>query len=95
MTFIYDFDGVDYEFTPTQEKKTEAIADYLYDKYFKDKHIMPGDDLMKAIRELADDEVDADDYDEIIRDYCEDFARDENENDKAMQETVKILRRAQ
>ena len=94
MTFIYDFDGVDYEFTPTQEQKSEAIADYLYDMYFEDKRIMPSESLLKALREIADDEIDADDYYEYIRDYCEDFARDDYENDKAWQETVKILRRA-
>lgn len=90
MILKYDFgDNYPYEFEINQVQKIEALAEIIAGYYDKDK-IKENAKFIKKLFEdgfMADDDELAEQYREELLEYFEDFAREEYNDGKGVEET--------
>ncbi len=77
-TLKYNFDGENYEYDASRNEILEALADIVFDEYFKGDHVAGFGTIQKRLKALIDDYDLLDEmfenYEEEVKDYFEDEA---------------------
>lgn len=77
-TLKYNFEGENYEYDASRNEILEALADIVFDEYFKGDHVADFGTIQKGLKALIDDYDLLDEmfenYEEEVKDYFEDEA---------------------